>query len=343
MLSAEPRAFVETAPAAFHLPPELEAREPAEARGAGRSDVRLLVSGKRNVHALFDQLPQFLAPGDVIVLNTSATIPAALQAQRGDGAQILLHFSTQLSEDLCIVEPRDAPMESGERLSLPGEGTAELVAAYRNSRRLWYAKLHLPLPFLDYLARYGRPIRYRHVTREWPLEVYQNVYAREAGSAEMASAGRPFTSALFEQLQNRGVSIASVVLHAGVASIEWHEPPHEEAFEVSAEAAFAIRCAQRLGGRVIAVGTTVVRALESSLDQRGHVTPSRGWTDLVITPNRRLKSVDGVLTGFHEPNSSHLSMLEAIAGPDRVRQAYKTALEDGYLWHEFGDSHLIFG
>ncbi len=343
MLSAEPRAWGQSAPPAFLLPPELEAREPAEVRGASRGDVRLMVSGKRTAHTRFEQLPQFLAPGDVVVLNTSATIPAALRAWRRDGEEILLHFSTQLSEDLCIVEPRDASVQLGERLLLPGEGTAELIAAYRNSRRLWYAKLHLPSPFLQYLACQGRPIRYRHVTREWPLEVYQNVYAREPGSAEMASAGRPFTLALLEQLENRGVSIASVVLHAGVASFEWHEPPHEEAFEVSAEAAFAIRRAQRLGGRVIAVGTTVVRALESSLDRWGHVTPSRGWTDLVITPEHRLQSVDGVLTGFHEPNSSHLSMLQAIAGPDRLRHAYQLALEGGYLWHEFGDSHLIFG
>jgi S-adenosylmethionine:tRNA ribosyltransferase-isomerase len=344
MLSAEAMLRLADEPfTTFTLPPDLEAKEPAEVRGVGRDDVRLLVTARDRsaTHARFQQLPQFLTSGDLVVLNTSATIPAALKVQCKDQPTARLHISTRLPSDLFVVEPRDMRTNTFERLRLPGGALAELLTPYRDSRRLWIARLYLPAPFLEYLTDYGRPIKYRHADRDWPPSTYQNVYAAQPGSAEMPSAGRPFTQKLLRQLREWEIGVASIVLHAGVSSLERGEPPYEEAYEVSTEAADAIRRARRHGGRIIAVGTTVVRALESSLDDNGRVVASRGWTDLVITPERGVHVVDGLLTGFHEPNSSHLAMLEAIAGRESIREAYLTALESRYLWHEFGDSHLI--
>jgi S-adenosylmethionine:tRNA ribosyltransferase-isomerase len=330
-------------PISFELPPELEAREPAEERGAGRDDVRLLVTSGQGsiVHGRFRELPRFLKPGDVFVLNRSATIPAALTATRSDGENVQLHVSTRLPADLFVVEARSARMETQERLRLPGGGLAEFLTPYLGSRRLWIARLYLPTDFLSYTRRYGQPVSYRHITRRWPLAAYQNVYAAEAGSAEMPSAGRPFTHDMLERLRVTGVEIAFVTLHAGVSSLERDEPPFEERYSVPAETAAVLRRARRKGGRIIAVGTTVVRALESSLDANGRVVASQGWTDLIITPQRGVSTVDGMLTGFHEPKSSHLAMLEAIAGRDTIAESYAAALGSGYLWHEFGDSQLI--
>ncbi|HMC21287.1 MAG TPA: S-adenosylmethionine:tRNA ribosyltransferase-isomerase [Thermoanaerobaculia bacterium] len=328
----------------FKLPPELEAREPAELRGSGRDDVRLMVSHRQTgdvAHAHFRELPAFLRAGDLLVLNTTATLPAALRARRENGEEIALHYSTSLPGDLAVVEPRQAHVDAGERLILPGGARARLLIPYRDSSRLWIAQLALPQPLIDYLRRYGRPITYSYIKEPFPLDAYQTVYARDEGSAEMPSAGRAFTRSMLACLRRSGVALAKIVLHAGVASLENHESPYEEWYEVPLRTAERVRETKERGGRVIAVGTTVVRALESSVDRSGNVIASRGWTDVVITPERGVKVVDGLLTGFHEPRASHLKMLEAIAGREHIQHAYGEALQHGYLWHEFGDLHLI--
>ena len=328
----------------FVLPPELEARRPAEARGLSRDGVRLLVSHRQKdgiVHARFTDLPAALTPGDVLVVNDSATLPAALPAEYA-GVALPLHLSTQLPGRLWVVEPRGAvPPEGPLRLALPAGGAARLLAPYQDSRRLCLAQLELPLPVLDYLARWGRPIRYAYVEGDWPLDAYQTVFAARPGSAEMPSAGRAFTPEVLAALKRRGVEVARLTLHTGVASAERDEPPYEEPFEVPWETAAAVNAAHAAGGRVIATGTTVVRALESATDGAGRVVAARGWTDLVVTPDRGVAVVDGLLTGFHEPRASHLLMLEAIAGRAHLRRTYRAALDGGYLWHEFGDLHLI--
>jgi S-adenosylmethionine:tRNA ribosyltransferase-isomerase len=327
----------------FTLPPRLEAREPAELRASGRDDVRMVVSLRDGevVHAHFRELPRFLAPGDLLVLNTSATVPAALTAIREDGQEIVLHWSTSLPAGLAVMEPRKVQGRAGETMTLPGGGRVTLLAPYRESQRLWVTKLDVPQPPLDYLQRWGRPIAYPYIPKPFPLSAYQTVFARTAGSAEMPSAGRPFTRSLLACLRRSGVQLARLLLHTGVASLEQHEEPYEEWYEVPMRTADLVRTTHARGGRVIAVGTTVVRALESSVDAHGDVVASRGWTGLVITPERGVRAVDGVLTGLHEPRATHLAMLEAIAGPDRVARAYAEALEHDYLWHEFGDVHLI--
>jgi S-adenosylmethionine:tRNA ribosyltransferase-isomerase len=200
------------------------------------------------------------------------------------------------------------------------------------------ARLDLPAPFRDYLAAHGRPIRYGYVPRPWPLEAYQNAYALEPGSAEMPSAGRPFTPELITRLVAGGVQVAPLVLHTGVSSPERGEPPFPERYRVPAETAAAVNAAH---GRVVAVGTTVVRALETVAAPDGTVAPGAGWTRLVIGPERGLRAVDGVITGWHEPEASHLDLLHAAAGDALLRTSYAEALVHGYRWHEFGDSHLI--
>ncbi|HEX6084236.1 MAG TPA: S-adenosylmethionine:tRNA ribosyltransferase-isomerase [Thermoanaerobaculia bacterium] len=316
----------------FELPRELEAREPAELRGDGRDDVRLMVTRRDDdsiVHAHFRDLPRFLRAGDLVVLNATATLPAAVEN---------LHFSTALPGGLVVVEPR-----GGQAIPplLPGGATITLLAPYRDSARLWIARLDGVSDLRAYLTRYGRPIAYSYVDRRFPLDAYQTVFAEEPGSAEMPSAGRAFTRQLLVCLRRRGVRLAKLVLHAGVASLESHERPYDELYEVPVRTAEEVRRAKERGGRVVAVGTTVVRALESSVDRGGRVIASRGWTDLVITPERGLRVVDALLTGFHEPRATHLAMLEALAGRTHVRKAYDAALESRYLWHEFGDLHLI--
>jgi S-adenosylmethionine:tRNA ribosyltransferase-isomerase len=328
----------------FTLPAELEASEPPEARGLRRDQVRLLVSYPADdqiFHARFDDLPRWLQAGDLVVANDSATLPAALTCQRSDGSAAALHLSTRLPGRLWVAEPRQASVTAGEVLALPDGGAATLLGPYADSQRLWLVRLDLPVPPLEYLARWGRPIAYPYVRGSWPLEMYQTVYAAEPGSAEMPSAGRAFSPDVLAGLAHRGIGFATLTLHTGVASLEAHEPPYEEPYQVPLATAEAVNLTRARGGQVIAVGTTVVRALESAADDQGRVTAARGWTDLVITPARGVRVVDGLLTGFHEPKASHLAMLEAIAGRPHLELAYRAAIEGRYLWHEFGAHHLI--
>jgi S-adenosylmethionine:tRNA ribosyltransferase-isomerase len=326
----------------FVLPPELEAHEPPEARGLRRDAVRLLVSDRDTGaidHAAFTDLPRLLRAGDLLVLNDSMTLPAAITATRPDGTTLPLHLSTRLPGDLWTVEPRGTVTDV-TTLALPAGGSARLLAPYRDSARLWIAALALPEEVHDYLHRVGRPITYPYLRGSWPIEIYQTVYARRPGSAEMPSAGRPFTIELLREIRRAGVGVTTLTLHAGVASLETHEPPYEEWFEVPVETAVAVADTKARGGRVIAVGTTSVRALESAVDGSGRIMAARGWTDLVISRARGVSAVDGLITGFHEPKATHLAMLSAIA-EGHIRRAYEAALDGRYLWHEFGDLHLL--
>lgn len=324
----------------FALPPELEAHKPPEARGLRREEVRLMVGRPETVtHHRFTDLPTLLRPGDVLVVNTSATMPAAVDVV---GTNAVLHVSTELDDGHWIVELRHYPAGTvGQALELKGGAKVELIRPY--SDRLWVAKFDLrSVP--EYLRRHGRPIRYSYVDSEWPLSCYQTVFAIGSPgfeSAEMPSAGRPFTEALVTRLVSRGVVIAPITLHTGVASPEAHEKPYPERFSVSPTTARLVNQARLAQARVIAVGTTVVRALESAAAANGTVTAAHGWTDLVVTPSRGVYTVDGLLTGFHEPRASHLLMLEAIAGQEILSACYREALLEGYLWHEFGDVNLL--
>jgi S-adenosylmethionine:tRNA ribosyltransferase-isomerase len=334
------------------LDPAHEAHEPPEVRGQGPDDVRLLVSnGESDIeHTVFAALPNALQRGDVVVVNTSATIPAAIGGSLPAGAPIRVHFSTEMPGGFWLVEARrldgasTAPLAddlTGLDIGLAGGGRLTMLDRLPGSQRLWLASPHLGAPVLDYLAAHGEPIRYRHAPGAWPLRAYQQIFGVEPGSAEMPSAARPFTADIALALARRGVTIETILLHAGVSSLEAHEMPYPERYRVPDATAAHLNSVHGAGGRVVAVGTTVVRALETVTDEAGTVHPGRGWTDLVITPERGVRAVDGLVTGWHEPEASHLLMLEAIAGRPALECAYTAARREGYLWHEFGDSHLL--
>jgi S-adenosylmethionine:tRNA ribosyltransferase-isomerase len=340
----------------FVLDAAREAHEPPEARGTPRDHVRLLVSPGAGdpIDAHFADLGTFLDAGDLIVVNTSATIPAALDARLPDGRPVVVHVSGALPGAVSLVEVREADDHSTRplrlapqefdapfELELPAGGRVRLLTPFADSTRLWLAKLVVTCPVPDYLAAFGRPIRYRHVPRDWPLSSYQTIFATEPGSAEMPSASRPFSHQLVTELVARGIRISPLLLHTGVSSLEGGEAPYPERYRVPSETAAMINTVHHDRGRVIAAGTTVVRALATVSDTHGVVHPGEGWTELMVTADTPMTSLDGLLTGWHEPESSHLMMLEAFAGQEVLARAYETAFDLGYRWHEFGDSHLI--
>ena len=319
----------------FTLPTDREAHEPPEARGLGRDGVRLLVTeGGRIGHHRFTDLPSLLRAGDVLVVNTSATVPAAVPV---DGQSLVVHFSTERPDGTWLVELRRTAGKAtspfrGEagRYPLAGGGAVTLLAPFSDGR-LWTAEMDVDVP--AYLATFGSPIRYSYVPARWPLSYYQTVFGVTPGSAEMPSASRPFTDRIVTRLVARGVQFAPVLLHTGVASAEAHERPYPERFAVPGTSRALVERARAEGRRVIAVGTTAVRAIESDGDA--------GWTDVIVTPSRGVRRVDGLLTGFHEPKASHLDMLAAIVDENALAATYREAIEKGYLWHEFGDVNLL--
>ncbi|MGW0472977.1 S-adenosylmethionine:tRNA ribosyltransferase-isomerase [Streptomyces coeruleorubidus] len=352
---------------ALRVPEELSARVPVEQRGPGldRDAVRMLVSrGAEVAHHTFRELPRLLRAGDLLVVNTSATLAAAVDGWIGH-VRVVVHFSTRGDDGRWAVELREpdgrgttrarAGGPAGTEVCLPGGGGLVLEEPLSGrSGRLWWARVTgSGVPGL--LREHGRPIRYSYTERDQPLSVYQTVFALPsadgAGSAEMPSAARPFTARVVAELVSRGVRFAPVTLHTGVASTEVHEPPYPERFAVPEASARLINAAKAGGGRVVAVGTTAVRAVESAVGAEGPVharagidglvRARAGWTDLVVTPERGVRVVDGLLTGLHEPEASHLLMLEAVAGRVAIERGYQAALQGRYLWHEFGDAHLL--
>lgn len=330
------------------------ATEPPEARGLARDEVRLLVAEPRGVsHGIFRDLPDFLAEGDLVVVNTSATLPAAVDGDRA-GRPVTVHLSSALPDGTWAVELRPGrraggplrDLAPGDLVALP-QGRLQALEPYPDpgadpaATRLWRARLVVRGAVHAYLARHGRPIAYSYVPDDWPLDSYQTAFAREPGSAEMPSAGRPFTAPLVTQLVTAGVAVAPLTLHTGVSSLERGESPLPEPYRVSAATAALVNHARSRGGRVVAVGTTVVRALETCSDPTGRVAAGQGWTDLVLGPRRRAHAVTGLVTGWHDEGASHLDLLAAVAGDDLVEQAYAEARAEGYLWHELGDAALL--
>lgn len=323
-----------------------------ESRGLERDEVRLLAIGPKQLrHTRFRELAHFLRPGDLVVVNTSATLPAAVDAVRPGERPAVLHFSTDLGDGTWVVELRrrdnTGPYldgRTGEVVVPAGGGRVQVVSAYRGVEgrsRLLRARPDLGMPVYEYLGRFGRPIAYGYLEQQAPLSDYQTIFAGEPGSAEMPSAGRPFSGRVVAGLVARGVVLAPVVLHTGVSSPEMGEPPAAERFRVPATTAELVNATRRAGGRVVAVGTTVTRALESAANGEGLVEPAEGWTDLVLDGSRPARVVGGLITGWHAASATHLMLLESVAGREMVSRAYDGAVQTGYLWHEFGDSCLL--
>lgn len=344
----------------FKVPPELEASAPPEARGQPRDHVRLLVihrdSGQIE-HRRFYEIVDYLRAGDVVVLNISRTVPAALPGVTSDGQEIELRLSAHYSTSngagstwQAVFKPDSAVIQPGLRLSF---GDGALTALVKRKRedipQLWEVQFDpTDRPIQSWLETLGRPIKYDYVPARWDLEYYQTTYAAVPGSAEMPSAGRAFTPELLEQIQHKGVALASIILHTGVSNIdieteqvEQHKM-YEEWYQVSPEAAETINRARAHGGRIVAIGTTPTRTLETVTDERGIVHPGEGWTSLYVTPGYRFKAVDVLLTGLHEAKSTRLVLATAFTGDQAlVLRAYNEAIAQGYLWHEFGDLSLI--
>lgn len=335
---------------------QLGPRPPLELTGRRRDEARLLVawrSSGRLEQARMADLGTFLEAGDVLVVNTSATRPAALVVDR----ELVIHLSTRLDDGRWVVEFRHLCgagttawldyRPPATALTLPGRGRLRTVGPYtpalhpRHPVRLWTAWLDLPEPLDQYLARWGRPIRYGCDAGDWPIDAYQTVFATESGSAEMPSAARGFTAELVTRLVSQGVIVAPITLHTGVASQEAGETPYPEWYQVPEATAVAINTAHATGHRVITVGTTATRAVETVASPQGVVRAGEGWTSLVITPERGVHSVDGLLTGWHDPEASHLLLVEAVAGHDLLDRSYAAAIDASFAGHEFGDFHLI--
>ncbi|GAA1696393.1 S-adenosylmethionine:tRNA ribosyltransferase-isomerase [Fodinicola feengrottensis] len=342
------------------------ATSPAEYRGLRRDAVRMLVAepGRPLRHVRARDLHRELSAGDVLVLNTSDTLPAATAGVTEAGERVEVHLSTPLPaagldpsaalgqpESEWVVEIR-TPLPIGSRPStvdwdgtvvrLRGGGEVAVGRPHpTGQQRLRAATVRTPLPLLAWLNQHGEPIRYDYASARWPISAYRTEHGDTPGSAEMPSAGRPISARMLRHLRSIGAQIATLVLHCGVSSQESGEPPYPEWFSVSASTVDTIEQAHAAGHRVLAVGTTVVRALESAA-RTGRLTSANGWTDHVVTPATGVSTVDGILTGWHEPAASHLQMLAAIAGPELLSQSYEEALAAGYLWHEFGDLHLLW-
>ena len=337
----------------IEVPPELIADRPVEAEGRRRDDVRMLVAERstgRLTHATAADLDRFLRAGDVLVVNTSPTLAAAVPAADGS---VVVHLSTQLGGRRWVVEVRTPcgqgsrphPVDTARDIALVGGGLVRLREPFAGWR-LWQADVITPVPVPQFLAAHGRPIRYGCTDTAWPIADYQTVFARQLprdiglGSAEMPSAGRPFTPELVRRLVERGVMFAPLTLHTGVSSLESHEAPYAERYRVPESTARLVNEARDAGRRVITVGTTPTRAIETDAVD-GRARAGDGWTELVITPERGLQVVDGIISGWHEPEASHLLLMEAVAGRPLLESSYAAALEERYHWHEFGDIHLV--
>jgi S-adenosylmethionine:tRNA ribosyltransferase-isomerase len=347
-----------TTPFTFTLPIELLAKEPPERRGIGRDRVRLMVINRtinKVEHTQFDRLSEFLRPRDLLVFNSSRTLPACLdgcEVPRGSCIEIRLAQHLPDNSWLALLlcqrgDPFSCGLRSGMQIDF-GQGlTGKVYERDVNIPRLWKLRFSKSgTEFMDLLYRLGRPVRYEYVSAPWELDYYQTVYAKEPGSAEMPSAGRAFTWKLLFDLKRQGVETADIVLHTGLSSymddaLDAQHPASEEEYFISNSAAQKINQTHFRGGRVIAVGTTVVRALESVADETGKVKAEHGYTRLHITANHRLKTVNGLLTGMHEPEASHLDLLTAFLSADKIRASYEEAVQKQYLWHEFGDLNLI--
>lgn len=337
----------------FELPSELEASRPAEYRGLRRDQVRLLVLPRFNgeiIHSRFDALGDFLRSGDLLVVNNSRTLPALLQARDENGMVVEVRLAQRRSDDLweaLILENRRQIGRHGMKLYFDSDLSGVVVARGQDLPFLWQVRFdRCCADLLDLIYRLGIPVQYSYVPDRLPLDLYQTVYASRPGSLEMPSAGRPFSWELLFKLKQKGVEFVSITLHTGLSStrddvLDASHPIYEEEYEVPELAALAVNDAHRRGGRVIAVGTTVVRALETVALSDGTIVAEHGHTKLHIAQGMRLKVVDSLLTGLHEPQSSHLDLLSALVEPDRLMAAYRNAIQQRYLWHEFGDMNLI--
>ncbi len=333
----------------FHLPDELIAQTPLERRDASR----LLVLDKDTgamQHMHFYDLPKLLNPGDCLVLNDSRVLPARLLGHReptGGAVEVLLLIDRGDKVWECLVRP-GRKVKPGARLSF-GDGllTADVLESTEGGNRL--IRFHYEGIFLELLERLGKMPLPPYIKEELQdPERYQTVYSREVGSAAAPTAGLHFTRQLLEQIQAMGVRVCYVTLHVGLGTfrpvkeeeITDHEM-HAEYCMISAETAETINRTKREGGRVICVGTTSCRTIESWADSDGTMRESAGWTSIFIYPGYRFKVLDCLITNFHLPQSTLVMLVSALAGREHILSAYGEAVRERYRFFSFGDAMFI--
>ncbi|MFD2923554.1 S-adenosylmethionine:tRNA ribosyltransferase-isomerase [Halobacillus naozhouensis] len=332
---------------AFEIPEHLHASSPIERRGLDRDQVRMMlldpVSGRR-AHTNFRNIVDTFQAGDVLVLNQSRTIPSSLQAS-GTNGEVEVRLARKIDDHRFEVLLVGKQYKEGEKLYFQ-DGLFAVVEKGGSEYPLQVLKFKLSgMSLIEYIYDHGSPIYYEYVEDPWPLNDYQNVYSSTPGSIEMASAGRAFTWGTITELEQKGVKICYITLHTSLSYYEndrWPSPSsHPEPYTIPQETVTVINKAKQEGRQVAAVGTTVVRALESAF-KNGQLTKQDSvLTYLYINQEHSLKVVDALLTGFHEPEASHLDLLTAFVKHEILIEAYHEAIEQQYLWHEFGDMNLI--
>lgn len=334
----------------FYLPPSLNASHPPERRGLRRDQVKMMVLDRETgvmVHDRFLQIDRYLNSGDILVLNNSRTIPAILKGTwhrdgKVIGTNVELRLARKNNDSVWEVLIIAKNVNGGDIFKLSETLEAKVVGEVFKSP-LKIIKFNLQGKDLyDGIYSLGEPIRYEYIQQPWSLDYYQTVFASQPGSVEMPSAGRAFSWELLLKLQEKGVKLVFLQLHTGLSYLlddEYAHSPadHFEEYSIRQEDMEAIIKAKDSGGKVIAAGTTVVRALETAATN----STIKGWTNLYITSDYELLLVDGIITGFHEPKASHLDMLAAFIDEKKLIEAYNIAIEQRYLWHEFGDINLI--
>jgi S-adenosylmethionine:tRNA ribosyltransferase-isomerase len=342
----------------FSLPDELSAKEPSEKRGLARDQVRLMVIDRKNgdlIHTRFDRLNDFLKDGDLLVFNSSRTLPSALRGtDTADGHPVEVRLAEHLPDNTWLafllynkMEPMKYAFHEGMIIRFESGLQAVVLSQDVRIPKLWKIRFSASgTNLIDIIYKIGEPICYSYISTPWDLDYYQTVYAKEPGSAEMPSAGRAFTWKMIFNLKTHGIKTCFITLHTGLSSYldkefdRKHLIPEEEFF-ISKSTAQMIHLTHQNGGRVIAVGTTVVKALESALQENGQVKAVHDYTQLHITGQSKLKVVDALLTGLHEEATSHLELLTAFLPASQIKTAYEEAIRLKYLWHEFGDLNLI--
>jgi S-adenosylmethionine:tRNA ribosyltransferase-isomerase len=334
----------------FELPQELNAKEPPERRGIRRDYVKMMVLNKTtgsSEHTQFYRLDQYLKKGDLLVLNASRTVPAVLKSMReSDGAEVEVRLAHRKNESVWEALPVSGKLTKSDVIRFSSALTATVIAQSSDSPFVLLSFNLCCSSLYNQIYSLGEPVRYEYIQEPWNLDYYQTVFATIPGSVEMPSAGRAFSWELLFRLQKKGVRIAYITLHTGLSYLlddKWHKGPDKnfENYEVPKETAELIRVTKKAGGRVIAVGTTVVRALETVALEKREIEAHSGWTNLYITEDTKLEICDGLITGMHEPEASHLQLLSAFVDKGKLYEAYQDAIKQRYLWHEFGDMNLI--
>ena len=332
----------------FDLPEELIAQTPIPERDHSR----LLVLDKATgeiTHRHFFDLPDYLRAGDCLVLNDSRVLPARLIGCRKSGGSVELVLLRDLGEGRweCLSRPGRKTKPGTEFLFGEGELTATVLEIGEGGNRI--VQFHYEGIFLEVLERLGKMPLPPYIKEELQdAERYQTVYSRELGSAAAPTAGLHFTNELLAQIRAKGVQICAVTLHVGLGTfrpvkedeIEDHEM-HSEFCVVPDETARIVNETKRSGGRVIAVGTTSCRTLESFSDERGALHAGSGWTNIFIYPGYRFRCIDALVTNFHLPESTLIMLVSALAGREQILHAYQCAVEERYRFFSFGDAMFI--